>query len=104
MYLTVWCEFLFICFRQVRSGTRPNQLITFTRRLDEALAINQSDLPTAPLYQAALLQFPCSNSNRWSLNAEHCREYVLSDQQGIIVTAVPHHQHPTRQPFLKAVR
>ena len=38
------------------------------------------------------------------LDPQHLGEQALSDLQRVIVTAVTHHEQPTRQPLPEAVR
>src|SRR5450631_3875556 len=40
----------------------------------------------------------------WPLDTQHFGEQVLGDLQCVIVTAVTHHEQPTREPLLEAVR
>ena len=101
MYMTI--DQLVVGFGKVGGDPRPNQRITFARCLDEALAIDYGDLTTAALDQAIAFQFAGSDGNGWSLDTEHYGQYVLGDRQCIIVTAVTHHQQPSRQPLLQTV-
>src|ERR1019366_2605534 len=95
--------FLRVCLGKVKSDALPDQLIAFTRCLREARPIKYRDLPSAALNQTCAFQLPSSNGDRWPLGAQHFGEQVLSDQQCVIVTAVTHHEQPTRQPLLEAV-
>jgi hypothetical protein len=61
-------------------------------------------LPAAALDQTGLLELPSSVRDRRSLNPKHFGEQVLSDLQGVIVTAIAHHEKPTREPLLETVR
>jgi hypothetical protein len=80
----------------MKSQTCPDQLITFTRGRLETRSIKYRDLPAAASNQAAALQLPGSVCERWPLNTQHFREQALGDLQRVIVTAVTHHQQPTR--------
>src|ERR1039458_1132550 len=93
-----------VCFGKVKSDALPNQLITFTRCLREALSVQYRDLATAALNQTCAFELPSSNSDGWPLETQHFGEQVLSDRQCVIVTAVTHHEQPTRQALLEAVR
>jgi hypothetical protein len=48
--------FLYVCFGKVKRNARPDQLITFTRRLREGLPINYPELPSAALNQTCMFQ------------------------------------------------
>jgi hypothetical protein len=56
---------------------------------------------------ASLSRCPKIRSRRsdgWPLDTQHFGEQVLSDLQSVIVSAVTHHEQPTRQPLLETVR
>jgi len=89
-------RFLCVCFGQVKSDARPDQLITFTRCLHEALPIKYRELLSAPRNQTSTFQLPGSIRDGWPLDTQHFGEQVLSDLQCVIVTAVTHHEQPTR--------
>jgi hypothetical protein len=61
-------------------------------------------LPSAALNQTCALELPSSNGDSWPLNTQHFGENTLGDQQCVLVIAVTHHEQPTRQPLLEAVR
>jgi hypothetical protein len=42
--------------------------------------------------------------DRWSVNPEHFGQQILGDAQRVVVAAVTHHEQPTRQPLLEAMR
>jgi hypothetical protein len=88
----------------VKSDARPDQLIAFARYLREALPVKYRDLPSAALDQAGPFQLPGGIRDGRPLDTQHFREQALRDRQGVIVTAVTHHEQPTRQPLLQAVR
>src|ERR1700694_4658969 len=96
-------SFFWVCFGKVKSDARPDQLITFTRRLREALPIKYRDLPPTARNQTGTLQLSGSICDGWPLDTQHFGEQVLSDRERIIVTAVTHHEQPTRQPLLETV-
>src|ERR1700730_8473037 len=96
--------FLCVCFGKVKSHARSDQLITFTGFFDEALPIKYRDLLAAALNQTCAFQLPGSIRDGWPLNTQHFGEKVLGDRQCVLVTAVTHHEQPTRQPLLEAVR
>jgi hypothetical protein len=89
-------RFLCVCFGQVKSDARPDQLITFTRCLHEALPIKYRDLPSAARNQTGTFQLPGSIRDGWPLDTQHFGEQVLRDLQCVIVAAVTHHEQPTR--------
>jgi len=84
-----------VCFRKVKSETRPDQLITFTRCLREALPIKYRDLSSATFNQASKFQLPGSIRDGWPLDTQHFGEQALSDGERVTVTAVTHHEQPT---------
>src|SRR3984893_18361665 len=91
-------------FWEVKSDVRPDHLITFTRCPPEPLPIKYRDLPPAARNQTGTFQLPGSIRDGWPLDAQHFAEQALRDLQCVIVTAVTHHEQPTRQPLLEAVR
>src|ERR1700683_4354901 len=93
-----------VCFWQVKSKPRPDQLIAFARCPGEALPIQYRDLPSATFDQTGTLQLLGSIADARPLHTQHVGEQVLSDRERVAVTAVTHHQQPTRQPLLEAVR
>ena len=93
-----------VCFRQVKSEALPDQLIAFARCLGEALPIKYRDLPSAAFNQAGSFQLLGGIADAWPLHTEHFGEQVLSNGERVAVTAVTHHEQPTRQPLLEAVR
>jgi hypothetical protein len=80
----------------VKSDARSDQLITFTRCLNEALPIEYRDLPSAAHNQTGIFQLPGSICDGWPLDTQHFGEQILSDLQCVVVTAVTHHEQPTR--------
>jgi hypothetical protein len=98
MYITdsVGIRFLRVRFGKVKSEARPDQLITFTRCRREPLPIKYRDLPSATRNQTGTFQLPGSIRDGWPLDAQHFGEQVLSDLQCVVVTAVMHHEQPTR--------
>ena len=95
---------LHVCFRKVKSDARSDQLIALTRCLDETLPIKYRDLPAAALNQTCTFQLSGGIRDGRPLNTQHFGEKVLGDRQRVPVTAVTHHEQPTRQPLLEAVR
>src|ERR1700736_1669938 len=93
-----------VCFGKVKSDARPDQLITFTRCLDQTLPIEYRDLPSAARNQTGTFQLPGRIRDGWPLDTQHLREQALSDRQCVIVTAVTLQEEPPRQPLLEAVR
>jgi hypothetical protein len=61
-------------------------------------------LPSAARNQTRAFQFLGSIGDAWPLDTQHFGEQALSDLQRVIVAAIAHHEQPTRQPFLEAVR
>jgi hypothetical protein len=80
----------------VKSEARPNQLITFTRCLREASPIEYRDLPPALFDQTGTFEFPEGIRDGRPLDTQHFGEQALSDKERVTVTAVTHHQQPTR--------
>src|SRR5271170_3824890 len=93
-----------VCFGKVKSQACPDQLITFTRCLGEALPIKDRDLPSAALDQTGTFELPGSVRDCWPLDTQHFGKQALGDRERVTVTAVTHHEQPTRQPLLEAVR
>src|ERR1700722_10679188 len=92
------------CFWQVKSEARTDQLIAFARCLGEALPIEYRDLTPAAFNQSGTFQFLGGIADAWPLDTQHFGEQILSDRERVAVTAVAHHEQPTRQPLLEAVR
>ncbi len=88
----------------MKGEARSDQLITFTRLLGEALPIKYRDLPAPALDQTCVFQFSGRIRDGRPLNTQHFGEKTLSDRQRVPVTAVTHHEQPTRQALLEAVR
>src|SRR6202049_4299245 len=86
------------------SRARSDQLITFTRCLHEAPPIKYRDLPSAALNQTRAFHLPSNIRDGWPLDTQHFGEESLRNRQCVLVTAVTHHEQPTRQPLLEAVR
>jgi hypothetical protein len=95
---------LHVCFRKERSDACSDQLIALTRRPYETLPIKYRDLLSAALNQACTFQLSGGIRDGWSLYTQHLGKQVLVDLQCVLVTAVTHHEQPTRQPLLEAVR
>ena len=93
-----------VCFWQVKSQPRPNQLVAFAGCLREALPIKDRDLPSAAFNQIGTFQLLGGIADAWPLHAQHFGEQVLSDGERVAVAAVTHHEQPTRQPLLGAMR
>jgi len=87
---------LFPSLGKVKSDAFPDQLIAFTRRLREALPIQYRDFPPAALNQAGLFQLLGSVGDRWPLGTQHFGKEILRNRQCVLVTAIPHHEQPTR--------
>jgi hypothetical protein len=106
MYITdsASSSFFRVCLGEMKSDAPPDQLITFTRCLYETLPIQYRDLLSAALNQTGTFQLAGSIRDGWPLDTQRLGEKVLGDRQCVPVTAVAHHEHPTRQPLLEAVR
>src|SRR5271169_2815477 len=106
IYITkpVWARFLCVCFGKMKSDARPDQPIAFTRCRHEALPIKYRDLPPTARNQTSMFHRPGSIGDGWPLDTQHFGKQALRDLQRVIVTAVTHHQQPTRQPLLEIVR
>jgi len=87
---------LHVCFGEVKSEARPDQLITFTRCLREALPIKYRDLPSAARNQTGTFELPGGIRDGWPLDTQHFGEQALSDRERVTVTAITHHEQPTR--------
>ena len=85
-----------VCVRKVKSDALPDHQITFARSLHEALPIKHRDLPSAARNQTGTFHLPSSFGDGWPLDTQHFGEQVMSDQQCVIVTAITHHEQPTR--------
>ena len=95
MYITESAEtplLLCVCFGKVKSNARPDQLITFTRCLREALPIKYRDLPAAARNQTGTFQVPGSIRDGWPLDTQHFGEETLRNRQSVVVAAVSHHE------------
>src|SRR5665213_1630456 len=103
-YHSMGFSILRVCLGKVKSDAVSDKLITFTRCLREALPIKDRDLPSATFNQTSTLQLSGSIRDAWPLDTQHFGEQVLSDRERVIVAAVTHHEQPTRQPLLEAVR
>jgi len=81
MYITdlAAASFLRVGFGKVKSDARPDQLITFTRCVHEALPIKYRELPSAARNQTGMFQLPGSICDGWPLDTQHFGEQVLSD-------------------------
>ena len=95
---------LCVCFGKVKSDAHFDQLITFTRFFGEALPIKYRNLPAAARNQTCAFQLTGSIRDGWPLNTQHFGKKALGDRQCVPVTAVTHHEQPTRQSLLEAVR
>ena len=93
-----------VCFGKVKSEAGPNQLITFARCGREAPPIKYRDLPSATFNQTGAFKLAGSIRDGWPLDTQHFGEQALSDRERVTVAAVTHHEQPTRQAFLEAVR
>ena len=88
----------------MKSQARSDQLITFAGCLHEPPPIKDRDLPSAALDQTGMLKFPDGIRDGRPLDTQHFGKKALGDGEHITVSAVTHHQQPTRQPLLEAVR
>ena len=106
MYITERARksFLSICLGKVKSDARPDQLVAFTRRFREALPIENRDLPSAAFNQTSTFQLLGGVRDGWSMDTQHFGQQVMSDRQCVVISAVAHHQQPTRKSLLEAVR
>jgi len=77
-----------LCFWKVKSDALSDQLIAFTRGLDETFPIQYCDLPSAALNQTCAFQLLSSNRDRWPLDAQHFGEEFLRNQQYVVIAAV----------------
>jgi hypothetical protein len=89
-------RFLCVCLGKMKSDACPNQLITFTRCLYETLTINYRHLPSTVLNHTCAFQLLDGLRDGWPVDTQHFGEQALSDRECVIVTAVAHHEQPTR--------
>src|SRR5580704_17443930 len=106
MYITVrmGLTISLVCFGEVKSQACPDQLITFAGCLREARPIEDRDLASAMFDQTGVFELPDGICDGWPLDTQHFGEQALGDRERVTVTAVTHHQQPTRQPLHEAVR
>jgi hypothetical protein len=64
--------------------------------LREALPIKYRDLPSAAFNQTGSFELPGSIRDGRPLDTQHFGEQALSDKERVAVTAVTHHEQPTR--------
>jgi hypothetical protein len=102
MYITVGRNL--VCFGKEKSKARPDQLVTFARCLREPLSIKYRDLPSAAFDQTSTFELSGGIRDGRSLDTQHFGKQALSDKERVTVTAVTHHEQPTRQSLLEAVR
>ena len=88
----------------MKSQARPNQLITFTRCRRDAAPIEYRDLLPTVFNQTDTFELPDGIRDGWPLDPQHFCEQGLSDEEHVTVPAIAHHEQPTRQSLLKAVR
>ena len=70
MYITDRAAtFLYVCFGKVKRDARPDQLITFTRRLHDGLPIEYRELPSAALNQTRIFELSGSICDGWPLDS-----------------------------------
>ena len=81
----------------MRSNASTDHAIAFTRCRDEALPIKYCNFPSTARNQPGALQLPGSIRDGWPLDTQHFGEQILSDLQGIVVTAVARREQPTGQ-------
>jgi hypothetical protein len=96
-------NFLCVGFGKVKSDTLSDQHITFTRFRYETLPIQDRNLLPPALNQTCTFQLSGSIRDGWPLNTQHFGKQVLRDRQHVPVSAVTHHEEPTRQSLLEAV-
>jgi hypothetical protein len=93
-----------VCFGKRKSEARPNELITFARCRREAAPIKYRDLTAAMRNQTGAFELPNGIRDGRPLNPQHFSEQALRDKERVTVAAVTHHEQPTRQALLEAVR
>jgi hypothetical protein len=93
-----------VCFGKEKSKARPDQLVTFARCLREPLSIKYRDLPSAAFDQTNTFELSGGIRDGRPLDTQHFGKQALSDKERVTVTAVTHHEQPTRQSLLEAVR
>jgi hypothetical protein len=60
------------------------------------LPVSYPDLPSTVFNRTCTFQLPDGMRDGWPLDTQHFGEQALSDREGVIVTAVTHHEQPTR--------
>ena len=80
----------------MRTDALPDQPITFARCRLEAFPIDYCDLSSTALNQTGAFKFMYSVRDGRPLDPQHFGKQALSDLQRVIVTAVSHHEQPTR--------
>jgi hypothetical protein len=86
------------------SNACANQQVASAGCRDEAVAIANGDAAPAALNQIFTLQSASRMADGGPVHAEHFRQQVLRDGYAVIVVPVAHHEKPSREPPLKAVR
>jgi hypothetical protein len=92
-----------VSLRKMMRNARSSDLITFARHTHETLPIKYPHLPSPALDQICMLELTGSDADGWPVDRQHFRQQILRDGKCIVVAAVPHHEEPTREPFLGAV-
>jgi hypothetical protein len=81
MYITEPTErFLDVRLGKMKGEARPDQLITFTRCLREALPIKYRDLLSAARNQSGTFQLLRHIRDAWPLDTQHFGEQALRDR------------------------
>jgi hypothetical protein len=80
----------------VKSQARPDQLITFARRIRETLTIKDRNLSAAGLDQTRTFQLADSIRDARPMNTQHFAKQILRNRELVTVAAVAHHEQPTR--------
>src|SRR5262249_29467216 len=92
--------------RKVRCDTLANKLITFARCFDQALPVEDRDLPPTAQDQTGLLQLRDRVRETWPLHTQQFAEQILGDRHHVAVAAsagLTPQYHPACQPLLDAV-
>jgi hypothetical protein len=58
--------------------------------------IKYRDLPSTAFNQTSTFKLPGSIRDAWPLDTQHFDEQILGDRERVTVSAVTHHQQPTR--------
>lgn len=85
-------------------NARARERIAFAGGANEPVPVEDGDPLASAVDQLRALQRVNAICDRGALHAEHFRQQILRQQHGVVVSPVPHHQQPARQPLREIVR